>query len=163
MVGLGHLVRLLGAPGREIHVNDLVAGAYEGRRDGEAAGAAAGDAGELLDPKARAEYEARLREAREELEEAKGLNDRGRAERLGEEVEFLVGELARGYGLGGRARRAGSTAERARVAVTRAIKYAVDRIAEHDAALAEHLRVAVRTGTFCVYEPPSLDRVAWTL
>ena len=61
------------------------------------------------------------------------------------------------------ARRAGSSAERARVAVTRAIKYAVDRVAEHDAALAEHLRVAVRTGTFCVYEPPSLDRVAWTL
>lgn len=66
------------------------------------------------------------------------------------------------FGLDGRARRAGSAAERARVAVTRAIKYAIDRVAEHDPALAEHFRRAVRTGLFCVYEPPSRDRVRWS-
>ena len=49
------------------------------------------------------------------------------------------------------------------MAVTRAIKYAIDRIAEHDPALGEHLRLAVRTGTFCAYVPPSRDRVTWKL
>ena len=115
----------------------------------------------MLDAKARAEYGGRLRDAREELDEAERLNDRGRAERLVAEVEFLTAELSRGFGLGGRARRAGTASERARVAVTRAIKYAIDRIGEHDPALAEHLRLAVRTGTFCAYVPPSRDRVSW--
>jgi len=49
------------------------------------------------------------------------------------------------------------------VAVTRAIKYAISRIGEHDPALAEHLRLAVRTGMFCAYMPSARDRVAWKL
>jgi hypothetical protein len=91
------------------------------------------------------------------------MNDRGRLDQLGEEIEFLTAELTRGFGLGGRSRRAGVASERARVAVTRAIKYAIDRIGEHDQALAEHLRLAVRTGMFCAYMPPARDRVAWKL
>jgi len=117
----------------------------------------------MLDAQARAEYAARLRDAREELDEAERLNDRGRAERFREEIEFLTAELSRGFGLGGRERRAGTASERARVAVTRTIKYAIDRIAEHDPSLAEHLRLAVRTGTFCAYVPPTRDRVTWKL
>jgi hypothetical protein len=56
-----------------------------------------------------------------------------------------------------------SSARARRVAVTRAIKYAIDKIAAHDRGLAEHLRLAVRTGMFCVYTPPARDRVSWTL
>ena len=163
MLGMGHLARLLGQPERDVHVTDLVASAYGRRRDAPAAQQAFGDAGEMLDARARAGYEARLRDAHEELGEARQLNDRGRVERLADEIELLTAELSRAYGLGGRTRRAGSANERARVAVTRAIKYAIDRIAEHDLALAEHLRIAVRTGTFCVYAPPARDRVSWTL
>ena len=40
---------------------------------------------------------------------------------------------------------------------------AIDRIGEHDQGLAEHLRLAVRTGMFCAYMPPARDRVAWKL
>ena len=164
MLGMAHLARLLSQPEREVHVVDLVGAAYARRRDdGARADKASGDAGELLDARARAAYEARLRDAGEELTEAQELNDLGRAERLTEEVEFLTAELSRGYGFGGRTRRAASANERARVAVTRAIKYAIDKIAEHDAPLAEHLRRAVRTGTFCVYTPRARDRVSWTL
>jgi hypothetical protein len=161
-VGLAHLARLLDQPGREVHTADLVAAAYEGRRDAASPGEPSGDAGEWLDARARADYEARLRDAREELEEATGRNDRGRIEQLGEEVELLAGELSRGFGLAGRPRRAGSTNERARLAATRAIRYAIDRIGEHDPALAEHLRLSVRTGAFCVYAPSPRDPVSWT-
>jgi tetratricopeptide (TPR) repeat protein len=164
MIGLVHLAALLRQPGRAVHVADLVDSAYETRRDPPAAaGRPAGDAGELLDAKARAEYEARLRVLRAEHDEASRLNDRGRAERLVEEIEFLAAELARGYGLSGRPRRAGSSTERARVAVVRAVKYAIDKIGEQDQALAEHLRLGVRTGTLCSYTPPSRDAVSWTL
>jgi tetratricopeptide (TPR) repeat protein len=164
LLGMGHLARLLSRPEREVHVVDLVGAAYEGRRGAPApADRDAGDAGEMLDARARAAYEARLRDANEELTQTRQLNDLGQAERLMEEVEFLTAELSRGYGLARRPRRAASGSERARVSVTRAIKYAIDKIAEHDPMLAEHLRAAVRTGTFCVYTPPARDRVSWTL
>ena len=49
---------------------------------------------------------------------------------------MLGAELGRAVGLGGRARRAGGAAERARSAVQRRIKNAIERIGEHDPALA---------------------------
>jgi tetratricopeptide (TPR) repeat protein len=162
MLGLSHVARLLREPGRELHVAELVDSAYIARRPAVAETEAAGDSGELLDARARASYESRLREAREELELARRHNDRGQTERLVDEIELLTAELSRGFGLGGRARRAGAASERARVAVTRAIKYAIDKLAEHDVALAEHLRNGIRTGAFCVYSPSSRDPVIWS-
>jgi tetratricopeptide (TPR) repeat protein len=163
MIGLTHLATLLRQPGHAVHVGDLIDSAYETRRDAPPAARPTGDAGELLDRQARAEYQARLRAVREEHDEAVRLRDHGRADRLSEEMEFLTAELTRGFGLAGRPRRAGSAQERARIAVVRAIKYATDKIAEHDRPLAEHLRLGVRTGTLCSYAPPSRDTVAWTL
>ncbi|HKR98726.1 MAG TPA: hypothetical protein VJU79_04350, partial [Candidatus Dormibacteraeota bacterium] len=55
--------------------------------------------------------------------------------------------------LGGRDRRTGAAAERARVNVTRALRSAVERIAEQDEALGHHLNTCVRTGAFCSYNP----------
>ena len=157
MLGMGYLARLLAEPEHDVHVSDLVAGADDGRPN-----AASGDAGELLDARARTD-EARLRDAREELADAQQRNDLGRVERLVDEIECLTAELSRGFGLGGRPRRAGSANERARIAVTRAIKYSINKLEEHDPELASHLRRSVRTGTFCVYAPPSTARVTWAL
>ena len=47
--------------------------------------------------------------------------------------------------------------------MTRAIRYAIERIAACDEALAEHLRRSVRTGAFCAYEPSSRDPLTWWL
>jgi tetratricopeptide (TPR) repeat protein len=143
--GLSMLARLIDEPGRELHVLDLANGAStRGPVDG-------GDAGALLDPKARASYEARVRELREELDEAEGHADRARTARLGEELDALTQELARAVGLGGRDRRAASAVERARVNVQRRLRDAIDRIREHDADLGRHLTFTVKTGTYCSY------------
>jgi len=149
-LGLRYLVRLLEQPGREIHVLDLV---------GERAGAAPheavdlGDAGELLDDEAKASYRRRLDDLRDVLAEAESFGDAERASRVRDEIEMLAGELGRAVGLGGRSRRAGAAAERARSAVQRRIKNALERIGEHAPALAAHLGKAVRTGNFCVFRP----------
>jgi hypothetical protein len=66
-------------------------------------------------------------------------------------------------GLGGRDRRAASAAERARINVTRAIKVAIERIAEHNPALATLLTGSIRTGTFCSYTPDSRLPASWQL
>jgi len=120
-----------------------------------------GDAGELLDPQAKAAYQHRLKELREELEEAREFNDPGRVEKLEEESEFLLQELSRAVGLGGRRRKAGSAAERARLNVTVTLKSTIARITKHHCALGHHLTQTIKTGTFCSYAPSPALAVQW--
>jgi tetratricopeptide (TPR) repeat protein len=153
--GLQYLARLLAEPGRELHAVDLVAA---GR-----AAPDAGDAGPLLDRRAKEAYRRRLAEIEEDIEEARATGDLPRAAQAEAEREFLIRELARAVGLGGRDRRAGSASERARSAVTRAIRQGLARIREHNASLGEHLDRTIRTGTYCAYLPDSRVPVAWKL
>lgn len=146
--GLQDLARLLAEPGREIHVLDLYGA--PGTAD---MGRVRGDVGEVIDARARTAYRDRLRDLEAELTEAEAAQDRGRAERIRAERDFLAAELAAAMGLGGRARRAGDPHERARKAVGTRIRLAVDRLAEPHPSLARHLRNSVRTGIFCSYEP----------
>jgi len=54
-------------------------------------------------------------------------------------------------------------AERARVNVTKALRGAIRRIAQHDPDLGDHLRRRVRTGASCSYQPDPAGSVTWTL
>ena len=170
--GLRHLARLLAHPGREFHAVDLEAaqsrpspatvgsggrvggGELAVRRD-------LGDAGALLDATAKAAYRARLTELRAELEEAEGRNDPARAPTARPERDFLVQELARAVGLGGRDRRAAAHAERARLNVSRAIRAAMANLAEANPALGRHLSSTVRTGRYCSYTPDPRLPISW--
>jgi len=122
-----------------------------------------GNAGEMLDAQAKAEYKLRTAELREQLEEARELNQLERIDQLEEEIEAVGRELSRAVGLGGHDRRAASSSERARINVTRAIKVALERIAEHNPALATLLTSGIRTGTFCTYTPDSRLPTSWQL
>jgi non-specific serine/threonine protein kinase len=143
--GLDMLARLIDTPEQDIHVLDLSGGS-----------AVRGEAGRgppALDDKARAEYEHRLQALREELEEADEFGDSGRAEAARTEIDFISRELARAFGLGGRTRRDGDAAERARVNVRRRLKDAIERIAKLDAEAGRYLENTVKTGTYCRYTP----------
>ncbi len=150
--GLRMLAALLDEPGRERHVLDLV-GLADGGIGSPDAVVDRGDSGELLDARARDDYRRRAIELRTELEEAERWNDGPRAARARAELEALSEELARGVGLGGRDRRAAGAAERARVNVQRRLRDAIRRIEEQDGELGRYLARAVRTGTFCSYDP----------
>jgi tetratricopeptide (TPR) repeat protein len=151
-LGLRYLERLIAQPDREIHVLDL-AGGRDASGSETTAAVDAGDSGELLDPEAKESYRRRLEDLREELAEAESAGDTFRVTRAREEIEFLGTELSRAVGLGGRGRRAGGAAERARSAVQRRIRNALDRIADHAPALTAYLEQTIKTGTFCVYRP----------
>lgn len=142
--GLQLLARLVERPDQEVHCLELVS-------DGPKQELEASDAGEWLDAEAKRQYQARVEDLRDSLKEAEAFGDARRAEKARAELEFIAAELSRGVGLGGRSRKAGSTAERARVAVQRRLKDAVQRIAENDAALGRHLEWALKTGTYCCY------------
>jgi tetratricopeptide (TPR) repeat protein len=165
--GLRYLARLLGEPGREVHALDLVAGERGAASAAQTAepglAPSLGDAGEILDPRAKAEYRRRLDELEGELEEARAFGDIERAARAEAERDFLVRELAGAIGLGGRDRRMGSPSERARVSVTRAIRSALARIHEHSPALGDHLERTIHTGTYCSYTPDPRAPIDWRI
>lgn len=161
--GLRYVARLLAEPGREFHALDLVAVERGSVPDvGGTAAAPDGGLGPLLDDRARRAYRRRLADIDEDIEEARRMCDPERAALAERDRDFIVRELARAVGLGGRPRPTGSSAERARTSVTRSIRYALARIAEHHPPVAAHLEHAVRTGTYCAYQPDPAAPVAWT-
>ena len=144
--GVRLLARLVAEPGTSFHVLDLSGARADDTID-------LGDAGEFLDATAREQYRRRVDELRAEIEEAEGFNDPGRAERARDELEILTAELSKAFGLGGRERRSGSAAERARVNVQRRIKDTVTRILEQSTSAGKHLEWALKTGMYCTYDP----------
>lgn len=140
--GLGDIARLLRRPGVEMHALDLVN-----------SNVSEGDTGATLDARARDEYRARLSELEADLEEAEAGNDVARGEAITGEREFLLREISAAFGLGGRARRGGDAAERARAAVAWRIRATLKKLELVHPALARHLRNSLRTGVFCSYQP----------
>ena len=150
--GLGYIAQLLRYPEREIHALVLTGGAEMNGRAG---------ADEILDSTARLDYRHRIGELREDLEEAERFNDEGRATKARAEIDELESYLAGAVGLGGRSRRASTDAERARVAVTKGIKAAIQQIRAMDPELGRHLSTAVSTGYFCCYHFDRDHPVSW--
>jgi TolB-like protein/tetratricopeptide (TPR) repeat protein len=140
--GFHDLVELLAKPDAPIHCLELAGRSAEPRGDDP-----------VLDTRARRELASRARELQEQIDEAEALNDRGRAEHAREELERIVTALSDALGLGGRSRRLGSAAERARTAVTWRIRNAIRKIATAHPALGRHFETAVQTGTYCTYIP----------
>jgi hypothetical protein len=62
------------------------------------------------------------------------------------ERDALIDQLTAATGLSGRARTTGASQERARVATTKAINAAIDRIATVDGPVGRHLQAAIHTG-----------------
>lgn len=158
MKGLHYLRALVQRPGLDISALDLSASVA-----GHHTPVAQADVGERLDRRALAAYRQRLRDIDEELDEAREWSDAGRVERLEAERDALLGEIAAATGLHGRARTEGGSAERARVAVRKAIAAALDRIDADDPGTARLLRTCVRTGSACRYEPDPDAPVEWDL
>ena len=169
--GLSYLQRLLQHPGEEFHSLDLISGpgsmdlSHSERTSPQVEGTHSvvglGDSGPMLDAQAKQEYKRQLRELNEELEDQRDRGNLERAEKIESEIDFLNREIARAVGLGGRDRRAGSAAERARLNVTRAIKVALQKISEQQAPMAEVLDRSIRTGSFCSYAPDPRVPVTW--
>lgn len=140
LVGLLHLAVLLANPEQEIPAVELAGGATAllGHTS-----TATRSAQPLLDQTAIRQYRARVARLRERADDS---GDRS-------EYDWLVGQLSAASGLGGRTRGFTDDAERARIAVGKAIRRAIDRIAEADADIGMHLRDCVHTGMRCVYRP----------
>src|SRR5438874_2049554 len=139
-VGMAHLALLTANPDVEIPAVELAGGA-------EAVDPSA--AQPVLDPTALSQYRHRLARLDAEIESAEPAH----AARVRAEREWLVDELARATGLGGRTRHFADGAERARIAVGKAIRRALARVGEADPTIGAHLNGTVHTGVRCSYRP----------
>lgn len=154
--GLHDLRTLLGHPGLDVPARELLAPGGAATPVPHALGA-----DPVLDEQARTAYRARLRTLDERIRAAADRGDDDRAAALDEEREALLDELRRATGLGGRPRRLGDEAERARQTVTARIRDILRRLRASHPELAAHLRDAVSTGAHCAYRPAS--PVHWRL
>ena len=164
--GLHYLAVLLGDPRREFHVRELLA-----LMDVSTPAAAVAAHGRVtgglytgvpvLDAQAKAEYKCRVNDLRQDLNQAKRFNDPQRKTEVQNELQAIADHLASAVGLGGRDRKTSSDAERARSAVTKCIKQAVQKIGEAIPSLGYHLAARIKTGYFCSYNPRPDRPVAW--
>ena len=115
----------------------------------------------MLDAQAKEAYRRRLAEIDEDIDDARASGDAVREAQADLEREFLVRELSRAVGLGGRDRRAGSASERARVGGDARGAPGDGRISEQHAELGEHLGRTIRTGTYCSYLPDPRVPADW--
>ncbi len=169
--GLDYLRYLLCHPGRDVHVSELFGTPVDvpvpaflgglGAVGSHAVTAGLRNAGPILDSQAKAEYKRRIDELRNDLEEAERFNDFHRVARARSEMDAIAEQLAAVFGLGGRDRRSSSEAERARSAVTKRTKEAINRIGEVIPPLGWHLATRIKTGYFCSYNPHPDRPVAW--
>jgi len=151
-VGMLHLAVLTANPGWQIPALDLVAGLAALTGPGPVAMAAA--VGQpVLDGAAVREYQRRLGVLRDEIDAASQRGDDRAVQRMQSERKWILSELADATGLGGRTRGFPDEAERARIAVGKAIRRAIDRITVADPLIGDHLRTAVHTGVRCSYQP----------
>jgi hypothetical protein len=114
---------------------------------------ASADTGPMLDRQALRKYRQRLAELDDELDAAAMRGDTARQAERSDERDALIAELKRATGLGGRPRRSGSPAEKARLNVTRTIRHAITDLAARSPELAAHLDESIVTGVSCSYEP----------
>lgn len=137
-VGMRYLSQLVAAPDQAISALALV---VQG-----AAVPAAGPRDAVMDRRAMMELRDRIRELRQQADLSRSEQD---------ELAMLTQELARTAGLGGRTRSFADAPERARTAVRKAIKRAIDEISLANPVVGQHLTMRIETGAVCCYRTES--------
>jgi len=163
--GLHHILCLLREPGREFHVMDLLAMTDQlpstSLRTEQRSHLVSQrlsisqlpDSRPLPDRQAKAAYQRRLEELRDEVEEAERFNDPTRIGKAHAEIDFITTELATAYGVGQHARARSEEVEKARKALTNRIRTVLAKIQRLHPGLWRHLSTTLKTGTFCSYNP----------
>jgi hypothetical protein len=134
LVGMRYLARLVAVPNQEIAALALVVD--------QGSALAVPSHQEVLDASAMTALRRRICELRQEP--VLSADEQ-------EELETLTHELALASGLGGRSRAFTDVPERARTAVRKALKRAIEQITVANPIIGQHLAQGIETGTSCCY------------
>jgi len=113
----------------------------------------------LFDAKAKKQYEKKITELQDDIRDAEQRNDFFQLQKLQDEYARLIEYLSQSLGIKGKARESNNPIKKARSAVTWRIRSAIARIESHHPRLGAHLSNAIKTGSFCSYQPER--NVSW--
>lgn len=147
-VGVRHLARLLASPGQKIRCDSLLA-----LLAGEPQAPPIGPAEKASDARALRAYQARMEELAGELIAAQTAGDGERILTLTEEYEKLGEHLRTVTGKNGQSRREVDGLERARQAVSAAIRRTMKVLKGAHLGLWRHLYKHLKVGLVCEYSP----------
>jgi tetratricopeptide (TPR) repeat protein len=159
LVGMRHVAELLARPDTDIAATELSAALANGGAGIDVTFRAQ----PALDDRAVREYRRRLGELDRELDAADLTGDAERARQAADERAFILDQLRRDTGLGGRPRRLPDDVERARMRVSKAIHRAIRRLSSADPVLGRALETGVRTGYLCRYVTDPGQPISWTV
>lgn len=139
--GLGDIARLVRDPGRSFHCNELMGGGIS-------------ESGvEIMDERARKEYQERLLELQHEIQIAGEQSNSQLLANLHTEYDQLLDHLEASLNVRGQIRKRSASSDKARSAVTQRIKGALEKLKGDHPALYHHLSRTIHTGTNCIYQP----------
>jgi tetratricopeptide (TPR) repeat protein len=150
-VGLGHLATLIANAPNGVSVTELTGAGSDPSEQ------------EILDPLALGEYRRRLQELEQEMAEADAYADVERSSRARAEFDTVLDTIRRELRPDGTSRRFAGQSERARSAVQKAIRRAIDRVGETSPELAEALRASVSTGFECRFVAVDVLPSTWVV
>lgn len=174
--GLIYIAHLLSRPGQEIDAIELAslgsrvadistspASRLSAAEIEETGLSVAGfsDAGAAIDAKTAQQCRDRLDSIEKGIRDAKDNYDHETIEKLEDEKDKIMDYLKLTTGLGGRIRKVGSGAEKARISVKVNITRAVKALREQDKALGQFFDQSVNTGNCCCYSP--VRKIPWKL
>jgi TolB-like protein len=139
--GFHDLLQLLLRQGEEIHCSELMGVTSTSNEE------------VAFDQEAKNNYKKRIQALQEDLAEAESLQYYEKAEKISCELDQLIEHVTQATGMGGRTRKLNSNVERSRAAVTLRIRSAIKKIGQAQPDLGKHLKNAIKTGTFCSYQP----------
>jgi hypothetical protein len=153
--GMSYLAVLLANPGHEISALELATGPHPTNTTTTETALTSGASltQPLLDEQAIRQYRRRIREVEQEIQRCVADGDHESATRMRAERDWLQAQLRAALGLGGRVQSFPTAEQRARVAVGKAIRRALARIAAADTELGAVLSATIHTGWYCVYRP----------
>ena len=148
--GLHDIRVLMQRPEEEIHCSELIGSSI-----------AVEQGIELIDQKAKEDYQQKILNLQEDIAEAENMNKVGEVSKLQEEYDTLLEHLTSSLGIDGKARKTSSSIDKARSAVTWRIRSSIKKLQEVHPSLGKHLSASVKTGTFCAYRPDKV--VEWEM
>ena len=149
--GMGYLAVLIANPGQEIMAGEL---AMRPGLTADTLPKAPSTNQLVLDTQAIKQYRQRLAVLQSEIDHCDATGDQERAIRAETERDWLLAELRAATGLAGGVRPFATTDERARIAVGKAIRRALEWITAVDPVIGAGLASHVSTGHRCCYGPP---------
>jgi hypothetical protein len=120
--------------------------------DGYSDAFSSGNEGEMIDDQALVDYRNRIKIINEKIEDAEEIGDIDVREKLLQERDFLVKEINTSLNNKGKQRKFSSAAEKARQAVSKAIKRALISLNATHPELYEHFKSSLSVGNLCIYQ-----------